>query len=313
MYFMLGSVAFEPVDLTDFNETHAADFAEHAVLKGKPRLQAMGEKLTELNFAIRLHHTLGGVERRYQELLGAKSKQDALPLIIGRGKYKGNFVITDISSVTLFTDKLGNALCREMNISLREFVGDIENNPLGAALNIGGNSLLGSILPAGAVKALSQVKETVQKGAELFNQGRQIVDSVRDTVAVVRQLSDDPAAALAYLPGILKNLDGAIGHFGELTGMRDLLEGVHKVLPAASDLARESAGIYEDLMSMKDSLTLGTQSGGTDWDSWFKPADSALSDINERIDNAAAPVAEMTAWVVLRKDEDVIDDTTDRT
>lgn len=313
MYFMLGSVAFEPVDLTDFNETHAADFAEHAVLKGKPRLQAMGEKLTELNFAIRLHHTLGGVERRYQELLGAKSKQAALPLIIGRGKYKGNFVITDISSVTLFTDKFGNALCREMNINLQEFVGDIEDNPLGAALNIGGNSLLGSILPAGAVKALSQVKETVQKGAELFNQGRQIIDSVRDTVAVVRQLSYDPAAALAYLPGILKNLDGAIGNFGELTGMRDLLEGVHKVIPAASDLARESAGIYDDLMSMKDSLTLGTQSGGTDWDSWFKPADSALSDINERIDNVAAPVAEMTAWVVLRKDEDVIDDTTDRT
>nr|DAL03794.1 MAG TPA: hypothetical protein [Caudoviricetes sp.] len=313
MYFMLGSVAFEPVDLTDFNETHAADFAEHAVLKGKPRLQAMGEKLTELNFAIRLHHTLGGVERRYQELLGAKSKQAALPLIIGRGKYKGNFVITDISSVTLFTDKLGNALCREMNISLREFVGDIEENPLGAALNIGGNSLLGSILPAGAVKALSQVKETVQKGAELFNQGRQIIDSVRDTVAVVRQLSDDPAAALAYLPGILRNLDGAIGNFGELTGMRDLLEGVHKVLPVASDLARESAGIYEDLMSMKDSLTLGKQSGGADWDNWFKPADSALGDINERVDNAAAPVAEMTAWVVLRKDEDVIDDTTDRT
>lgn len=313
MYFMLGSVVFEPVDLTDFNETHAADFAEHAVLKGKPRLQAMGEKLTELNFAIRLHHTLGGVERRYQELLGAKSKQDALPLIIGRGKYKGNFVITDISSVTLFTDKFGNALCREMNINLREFVGDIEDNPLGAALNIGGNSLLGSILPAGAVKALSQVKETVQKGVELFNQGRQIVDSVRDAVAVVRQLSDDPAAVLAYLPGVLKNLDGAIGHFGELTGMRDLLEGVHKVLPAASDLVRESAGIYEGLMSMKDSLTLGIQSVGSDWDSWFKPADSALSDINERVDNAAAPVAEMTAWVVLRKDEDVIDDTTDRT
>ena len=313
MYFMLGSVAFEPVDLTDFNETHAADFAEHAVLKGKPRLQAMGEKLTELNFAIRLHHTLGGVERRYQELLGAKSKQAALPLIIGRGKYKGNFVITDISSVTLFTDKFGNALCREMNINLREFVGDIEDNPLGAALNIGGNSLLGSILPAGAVKALSQVKEAVQKGAELFNQGRQIIDSVRDTVAVVRQLADDPAAALAYLPGILKNLDGAIGHFGELTGMRDLLEGVHKVLPAASDLARESAGIYDDLMSMKDSLTRGKQSGGADWNNWFKPADSALDDINERVDNAAAPVAEMTAWVVLRKDEDVIDDTTDRT
>lgn len=313
MYFMLGSVAFEPVDLTDFNETHAADFAEHAVLKGKPRLQAMGEKLTELNFAIRLHHTLGGVERRYQELLGAKSKQAALPLIIGRGKYKGNFVITDISSVTLFTDKLGNALCREMNISLREFVGDIEENPLGAALNIGGNSLLGSILPAGAVKVLSQVKETVQKGAELFNQGRQIVDEVRNTVAVVRQLADDPMAALAYLPGVLGNLDGALGSFGELTGMSRLFEGIRDVLPAISELSQEANGIYSDLMVMKDSLTLGKESNGSNWDDWFKPADSALDDINERINNAAAPVAEMTAWVVLRKDEDVIDDTTDRT
>lgn len=313
MYFMLGSVAFEPVDLTDFNETHAADFAEHAVLKGKPRLQAMGEKLTELNFAIRLHHTLGGVERRYQELLGAKSKQAALPLIIGRGKYKGNFVITDISSVTLFTDKFGNALCREMNINLREFVGDIEENPLGAALNIGGNSLLGSILPAGAVKALSQVKETVQKGAELFNQGRQIVDEVRNTVAVVRQLADDPMAALAYLPGVLGNLDGALGSFGELTGMSGLFEGIREVLPAISEFSQEANGIYVDLMVMKDSLTIGSQSNGSNWDSWFKPADSALDDINERIDNAAASAAEMTAWVVLRKDEDVIDDTTDRT
>ena len=301
MYFMLGSVAFEPVDLTDFNETHAADFAEHAVLKGKPRLQAMGEKLTELNFAIRLHHTLGGVERRYQELLGAKSKQAALPLIIGRGKYKGNFVITDISSVTLFTDKFGNALCREMNINLREFVGDIEDNPLGAALNIGGNSLLGSILPAGAVKALSQVKETVQKGVELFNQGRQIVDEVRNTVAVVRQLADDPMAALAYLPGVLGNLDGALGSFGELTGMSRLFEGIREVLPAISEFSQEANGIYSDLMVMKESLTLGKESNGSNWDSWFKPADSALDDINERIDNAAAPVAEMTAWVFYAK------------
>ena len=313
MYFMLGKVAFEPVDLTDFNESHSAEFAEHAVLKGKPRLQAMGEKLTELRFAIRLHHKIGGVEKRYQALLSAKAKQDAMPLIIGRGKYKGNFVITDISSVTLFTDKFGNALAREMNISLREFVGDMEDNPLGAALNIGGNSLLGSILPAGAVKALSQVKETVQKGAELFNQGRQIIDEVRNTVAVVRQLADDPMAALAYLPGILTNLDGALGNFSELTGMNDLFEGVHKVLPAISDFARERAGIYGDLQSMKESLTLGKESNGSNWDSWFKPADNALSNINERIDNAAAPVAAMTAWIVLREDEDVTHDTADHT
>ncbi|HHF6578352.1 TPA: phage tail protein [Haemophilus influenzae] len=313
MYFMLGKVAFEPVDLTDFNESHSAEFAEHAVLKGKPRLQAMGEKLSELSFAIRLHHKIGGVEKRYQALLSAQAKQEAMPLIIGRGKYKGNFVITDISSATLFTDKFGNALAREMHISLREFVGDMDDNPLGAALNLGSNSLLGSILPEGAVKALSEVKETVQKGTELFNQGRQIVDEVRNTIAIVRQLADDPMAALAYLPGILTNLDGALGNFGELTGMNDLFEGVHKVLPTISDFARESAGIYGDLQSMKESLTFGKESNGSNWDDWFKPADNALSNINERIDNAATPVAAMTAWIVLREDEDVAHDTADRT
>lgn len=81
MYFMLGNIAFEPVNLTDFSETHSADFAEHAVLKGKPRLQAMGEKLTEFSLAIRLHHKIGGVESRYQALLAAKAKQEALALI----------------------------------------------------------------------------------------------------------------------------------------------------------------------------------------------------------------------------------------
>ncbi|HIF5511880.1 TPA: phage tail protein [Pasteurella multocida] len=312
MYFMLGNVVFEPVDLTDFNESHSAEFAEHAVLKGKPRLQAMGEKLTELSFAIRLHHKIGGVEKRYQALLSAQTKQEAMPLIIGRGKYKGNFVITDISSATLFTDKFGNALAREMNISLREFVGDMEENPLGAALNLGSNSLLGSLLPEGAVKTLSEVKEVVQKGAELFNQGRQIVDEVRNTIAIVRQLADDPMAVLAYLPGVLGNLDGALGSFGELTGMSGLFEGIRDVLPAIGEFSQEANGIYSDLMVMKDSLTFGSQSNGSNWNDWFTPADNALSDINERIDNAATPVAAMTAWIVLREDEEVMNDT-DRT
>ncbi|WP_460036609.1 phage tail protein, partial [Mannheimia haemolytica] len=99
MYFMLGNIAFEPVNLTEFSEQHTAEFAEHAVLKGKPRLQAMGEKLNELNFSLRLHHTIGGVESRYQALLEAKAKQAALALIWG-SRYKGDYVIVDISSTT---------------------------------------------------------------------------------------------------------------------------------------------------------------------------------------------------------------------
>lgn len=302
MYFMLGNIAFEPVNLTDFSETYSADFAEHAVLKGKPKLQAMGEKLTDLSFAIRLHHKIGGVESRYQSLLSAKAKQDALALMWG-SKYKGNFVITDISSTTLFTDGKGNALAREMNISLKEFVGNGQVGLLGAALNVGGKSLLGSILPKGLTNTLSTVKSTVSRGVELYNQGKRAVDEVRNTVAVVRQLAHDPASALAYLPSALANLDNALGGFGELVGMQSAFEGVRQYLPAISEFSRDVSAIYDDLQIMKQRFSRA--SADSEWNNWFTPADNALTEINERLDNSANSVAKMTAWIVLREDENV--------
>lgn len=301
MYFMLGNIAFEPVNLTDFSETHSADFAEHAVLKGKPRLQAMGEKLTEFSFAIRLHHKIGGVESRYQALLAAKAKQEALALIWGAGKYKGNYVITDISSTTLFTDAKGNALAREMNISLREFVGNSQNSLLGAALNVGGKSLLGSILPQGLVNTLSTAKRAVSRAVEIYQQGKRAVDEVRNTVAVVRQLASDPASALAYLPSTLANLDNALASFGDVVGMQSALAGVRDFLPVVSEFSRDVSAVYDDLQIMKQSFSKAESSG---WYDWFKPADESLTNINERLDNLANPVAKMTAWIVLRTDEE---------
>ena len=302
MYFMLGNIAFEPVNLTDFSETHSADFAEHAVLKGKPKLQALGEKLTDLSFAIRLHHKIGGVESRYQSLLSAKAKQEALALMWG-SKYKGNFVITDISSTTLFTDGKGNALAREMNISLKEFVGNSQQGLLGVALNVGGKSLLGSILPKGLTNTLSTVKSAVSRGVELYQQGKRAVDEVRNTVAVVRQLAHDPASALAYLPSTLANLDNALGGFGELVGMQSAFEGVRQYLPAISEFSRDVSAVYDDLQIMKQSFS--RVSADSEWNNWFTPANNALTEINERLDNSANSVAKMTAWIVLREDEDV--------
>ena len=308
MYCMLGNIAFEPVDLTDFSENHSAEFAEHAVLKGKPRLQAMGEKLNELSFAIRLHHKLGGVESRYQALLSAKAKQEALALIWGRGKYKGNYVITDMSSTTLFTDKYGNALAREMNISLKEFVGDSDSGLLGEALNFGSNSLLGSILPSGVVQTLSNVKQAVTRGVELYNQGKQLVDEVRNTVAIVRQLKNDPASALALLPNALNSVGGALDVFGETLGLSDTLRGLQNSLPSALKFAEEMGSIYDDVQTIKNCFERADEN--SDWNNWFVPADNALTSLDDSFNNLAKPVAEMTAWIVLRAD-DTVENTND--
>ncbi|MDY3123696.1 MAG: phage tail protein [[Actinobacillus] rossii] len=301
MYFMLGDIALEAIDLTEFSETHAAEFAEHAVLKGKPRLQAMGEKLNELSFAIRLHHNIGGVEKRYQALLKAKAEQNALALIWGRSKYKGDYVITQLTSNTLFTDKHGNALCREMTISLKEFVGNGDDSLFGDALNFGSNSLLGSILPSGVVSTLSTVKQAVNRSVKLYNQGKRLVNEVQDTMTVIRQFANDPATALGYLPLALRNLEGALGNFGEITGLNDTLSGLSDLLPSAVKFSHKMNDIYTDLQIMKDSFTYAS---GNDWSNWFTPADNALSAVNDRFDNLAKSVAEMTAWIVLRADDE---------
>ncbi len=265
----------------------------------------MGEKLNELNFSLRLHHTIGGVESRYQALLEAKAKQAALALIWG-SRYKGDYVIVDISSTTLFTDGRGNALAREMQISLKEFVGDNDGGVLGEALNFGGGSLLGSILPSGAVTTLSQIKTAVSRGVELYNSGKRLVDEVQNTVAIIRQLKNDPATALAYLPAALANLDGALGHFGNLTGSSATLGGLQEKLPAAVVFSEEIGEIYQSLQTMRSSL--GNASANS-WDNWFTPAESALTEVTDSFDHLAKPVAKMTAWIVLRTDEEAENDT----
>ena len=74
MFAQLGDVPFELLNsFTDLEETHEAQFAKHEVLQGRPRLQAMGNALTELKFGIRLHWRLGDVDAAYKGLVAANA------------------------------------------------------------------------------------------------------------------------------------------------------------------------------------------------------------------------------------------------
>lgn len=306
MYLMLGDIVLEPIDITDFSETQSATFAEHAVLKGKPRLQAMGEGLTELRFACRLHYKVGHVEQRYQALLSAKRKQNALALLWGRGKFKGNFVITDISSTTLFTDKYGNVLSRELDINLKEFAGEIKNKKAGAALNAGKGALLGSFLPKEVKSALNSAKEMVKKGVAIFNEGKRVFNEVQNTISIVKQFADDPVSALASLPSAISGVDKALGGFGQLVGMSEALNSVSSVLPVVGQFTQEVSSMYSEFNSIQQEFTHAIE--GADFVDWFSSVESSINTISDSFDRLAEPVAKMTAWVVLREDEEVLDD-----
>ena len=77
MFAMLGEVRFELLgSFTDLEETHAAAYAKHEVLAGRPRLQAMGNDLTQLRFGLKLHWKLGDVDAAYSR---PRSRKSATP------------------------------------------------------------------------------------------------------------------------------------------------------------------------------------------------------------------------------------------
>lgn len=115
MFAMLGDVRFEMLtSFTDFEETHAATFAKHEVLAGRPRLQAMGNDLTAIRFSLRLHWRLGNPDTAYSGMIAAKEAQQALALVFGSGRHLGWWVIESISSRTLIQDGEGRTAAREL-------------------------------------------------------------------------------------------------------------------------------------------------------------------------------------------------------
>lgn len=108
MFAQLGDVPFELLNsFTDLEETHEAQFAKHEVLQGRPRLQAMGNALTELKFGIRLHWRLGDVDAAYKGLVAAKEAQQAVSLVYGSGRFAGWFVIERLAARTRMMDQHG--------------------------------------------------------------------------------------------------------------------------------------------------------------------------------------------------------------
>lgn len=304
-YALLGHIAFDLLNApTAFNEQRSANFAEHQVLEGKPKLQAMGLGLTEISLELSLHHQLGEVESRYQQLIIAKEKQEALALVLGASRFKGHFVITAMDSRTTFTDEQGNALAREVSITLREFVGKVQEGVPGAALSVGGNSPLASLLPKGLVSGVNSVSAMVKKGVEAYRHTQRVINEVKQAVAVMKSFRSDPALALAQLPFVVENLGGALGGLSAAVGLGSQLQTL-------SNKVGEWRGYFDDLSNIAEPLNeayrlfkRGLNARDLNGE-WFNLGVQAVEQAEEMAERVAKNSAKMTAWIAIRQDAEV--------
>ena len=169
MYAMLGEVRFELLNsFTSLETQHAANFAKHEVLKGRPRLQALQNELTTLRFSLKLHWRLGNPDTAYKGLLSALEAQQAVSLVYGSGRFVGWFVLERLTERTLIQDAQGRTAARELDVELTQFVGD-PNNPLPTpAVKSGGQNPLLSLLPESVQAKAGKLISAVEKGVKIY-------------------------------------------------------------------------------------------------------------------------------------------------
>ncbi|MEX3690084.1 phage tail protein [Paraburkholderia sp. BR14263] len=123
LYALLGDVQFGlPAYFTGSETRFGAEYAEHKLIDGKPRLQSTGDKLDEITWNVVFHAGFCDPEAELQKLRKLIASHTAAPLHFANGDYKGTFVATDCTVTTRQTMRDGTLVWLEGTVSLKEYV-----------------------------------------------------------------------------------------------------------------------------------------------------------------------------------------------
>ena len=125
MYAQLGDIKFELITYFDLlNSTQKIDYAEHATIEGKPKLQYIGEALETISIKLSFHTDFCNPQEELKKLRDAASRYEPLPFVFGNGIYKGKYVIEEIISEVIQTFNDATYINIEAEIKLKEWVAD---------------------------------------------------------------------------------------------------------------------------------------------------------------------------------------------
>ncbi|MCO5238871.1 MAG: phage tail protein [Chitinophagaceae bacterium] len=125
MFLQLGTQVYNAIMSPESWQVsgNEASYAEHALIEGKPRLQKTGDTLEEVSFTIRLHASYCKPVEVLNDLNESKTAGEILPLVMGNGEYKGDYVIASAGYTVDTTFPDGGIWQATLNLSLKEFVG----------------------------------------------------------------------------------------------------------------------------------------------------------------------------------------------
>ena len=310
MYAVLGEIEFDLITYFDGLETQfGSDYAEHALIGRKPRLQFVGEKLDEVRIDLVFHVSYCDPEAELVRLKTALTNHDALALVLGNGDYKGRFVMTELSSVSRHTDRAGNLLAVEARMTLREFTGDPaeprppavrpagSTKPLPARVSPVANGLTAKAGGTAGVPAVAQVGGL----AKAVSSAKSVLSTASGAVSAVLSLkslaSADPLTALSRLPGVVANVDRVLPGLG---ASAETMQSFSQVAAVAADSGRIARGLSTVRMELSGvgGLAAGATSGSIF--SQLSSIEALASRASTEIGNVQQPLARLAARAATR-------------
>jgi len=127
MFAQLGDIKFELITyFNGINETVSYNYAEHQRIENKPILQYLGKNLQQEQIKLNFHKNFCVPEDEIKNLKEVADLAKPLKFIKGNGEYVGVFVIEEIEQVTEQASSEGDLLSVQLEIRLREYTGNIE-------------------------------------------------------------------------------------------------------------------------------------------------------------------------------------------
>lgn len=250
-YAVLGDLQFELLAyFSGMEGRFGADYAEHARIEGKPRLQWIGDKLDEWSIKLKFHNGYCDPEAELARLREAQSSHAVLPFVLANGDYKGEFVITEVSVTSEQTDRQGQLTALDATVSIKEFVapgGAAQSwrQPAASAVQQADKPLPPTVQkrpppPSRMQNARSSVREAlghVRTATTAFG-------AAKNLVTAAKALSNDPSTAIVKLGSAATSLD-VLARSAERAGVSvgqttSILKDTAPVLAATGNVAREA-------------------------------------------------------------------------
>lgn len=217
-----------------------ANLAQYPLINTKPRLQNTGETLEELTFSFQLRVEFCNPAQEIDDLEQWKKDGEILPLLLGNGQYRGDYVIRSVDKEIVQTFNDGTIIEAQITLNLLEHVPDSAEEQQAAtdrrnAAAVGDKKQIvrrpaqkpTSEAEAHAALMLAQNKaweasEAAQKAMEAQSPESKITDvkraisSAQDAMDAARQKVSDAQEQINNATGIISAVENAKDRLTEI-------------------------------------------------------------------------------------------------